>query len=88
MQVDEIVLQSLAEGSSLAKHQLTKIQTEASSLEHDSLAYLTFYFYMTERLRLGCNSLEETYADEKATELRTFVEKRAKRDHEEAPNNI
>ena len=81
--MDEIVLESLAEGSTGAKEQLNRIQEIASGLEDDSLVYLTFFFYLTKRLQLAGNALEEQFKDKQATELKEFVEKKAKKDHME-----
>ncbi len=84
MRINNTVLRSLAEGSSVAKEQLNEIQEAASSLEDNALEYITFFFYLTERLRLGCSVLEKRFSDKKAIELRAFIERKAKLDHEEA----
>lgn len=79
--MDVKVLLSLAAGSLKAKEQLNRIQETASSLEEDGLAYLTYFFYMTERLRLVSDTLEKQFHDREAVELRGFVEKRAEQEH-------
>jgi len=79
---DTIVFKSLAAGSMQAKVQLDVIQETSFSLNDDKLAYLVFFFYLTERLRLVSDTLEEQSSDEKVAALRAFVEKKARKDHD------
>lgn len=82
MEIDDVVLESLATGSTQAKSQLKVIQEASLSLTDDTLAYLTLFFYLTARLRLVSDTLEKRFSNEKAIELRAFVEKKAREDYD------
>jgi len=75
---DELVVESLAMGSSHAKVQLDAIQEMSFSLSDDTLAYLVFFFYLAKRLGLVADELEGRFREEYGSmNLREFVEKKA-----------